>query len=50
VLITGGCARLAFVRQFVSKVMQRDDAITTEMPEEAAALGACFFGRETVDH
>lgn len=40
---------MAFVRSYVSKLIQRE-GITTDMPEEAAALGACFFGRETVEH
>lgn len=47
VLVIGGGARLAVVRDYVAKLTGRP-VVTLEQPEEAVALGACYFAKETV--
>jgi len=47
VLVTGGCARLPLVRDYVTKLVGRS-VVTVQQPEEAVALGACFYAKETV--
>lgn len=45
VLLTGGTSRLPFVRDLVARLAGRPPLVL-ENPEEAAALGGAYFGRE----
>jgi hypothetical protein len=47
VLVTGGGARLPFVRDLVSELVGRK-AVSLDLPEEAVAIGACHYARETL--
>jgi molecular chaperone DnaK len=50
-ILSGGTARLPFVPGFVAQLAKPAElpVVVLEAPEEAAALGSAFFGRELVD-
>ncbi len=50
-ILSGGTARLPFVPAFVAQLAKPAELplVVLEAPEEAAALGSAFFGRELVD-
>lgn len=51
VIVSGGTARLPFVVAYVKKLAGAAElpVVVLEAPEEAAAVGAAYFGRELVD-
>lgn len=51
VIVSGGTARLPFVAAFVKRLAGPAElpVVVLEAPEEAAAIGAAYFGRELID-